>query len=180
MHSSLFQLTCLSAGRATATSTPIVSILGSVLHSAERDHTFEKKVRMISVPKVKKKENSESSLQFKLLALLIFAVLTIAFAYAVKTRKTEVQKPKPIPDEQVLGGEIHKTPVEDFQNLSSTVQTGLDQAKEAAQDGLESVLGAATESATRFVLENTAGSIATQINKLPENQKEELKQQICK
>ncbi len=135
---------------------------------------------MVTVPKEKRRENTESSLQFKLLALLVLVLLTMAFAYAVKSRKIGAQKPRRIPDEQVLGGEIHKTPVEDFQTLSGSVQTGIEQAKEAAQSGFESVLGAATESATRFVLENTAGSIATQINKLPENQKQELKQQICK
>lgn len=135
---------------------------------------------MVTVPKDKKRENTESSLQLKLLALLILALLTVAFAYAVKSRKTETQKPKPIPGEQVLGREIHKTPIEDFQNLSSTIQSGAEDLKNTAQSGFESVLGAATESATRFVLENTAGSIATQINKLPENQQQELKQQICK
>ena len=130
--------------------------------------------------KLKKKSTEETSLQFNLIALLVLTVFTVIFAYAVRSRKSEAQKPKAVPHEQVMGQETHKTPIEDFNTVSSAIQNGAEELKNTAQAGFESVLGVATESATKFVLENTAGSIATQINKLPENQKDELKKQICK
>ena len=127
----------------------------------------------------RKKDPEESSLPYKLLAVCLILTLAAVFAYALQKRKSTVQKPKKPSSEKVLGTKIHNTPVEDLQNLSSAVQAGAESIKNSVQQGAAEVLGAATERTTQFVLENAAGGLVSQIDKLPDDQKKELKKQIC-
>lgn len=130
------------------------------------------------VTQKKKREEDHDNLGAKLLALLFFGAL-ITFSFVVFGQKKDNPKKAPRPRAEILGEET-KSPVQDLANLGQQAETTVVEAAQDVQKTTGQVLGTVTGSAANFVVENAGESLFTQIEKLPAQQQEEIKQKICK
>ena len=116
----------------------------------------------------------------KLIVVGIILALLVLTAFAMENRKnnTSPKKEEPV-KEEVLGGETGN-PISDVTAIGQETEKLAVNLTENAQKTAEEVLGSVSQTAASFVVENAGNSLLEQIQKLPEKQQSELKQQICK
>lgn len=116
----------------------------------------------------------------KLTILAIFAIFLTLAAFALENKKkAPPEKRTHAPKEEVLGDETG-SPVADVTKIGEETEKLAVELSENAQKTAGDVLGMASQTAATFVVENAGNSLLEQIEKLPEKQQSELKQQICK
>lgn len=118
------------------------------------------------------------NLGVKLLTLL-FIIVLLTFSYFALSQKKDAPKKAPRLRAEILGEES-RGPIEDLANLGRQAETAVVDTARDVQNASGQVLGMVTSSAASFVVENAGESVFKQIEKLPPQQQEELKKQICK
>ena len=130
-------------------------------------------------------KNSASKIStFRIVFILFIIAGVFLFDYFVKNKK---------PATQVLGEEAksekNKEPIVD--DIKKQAEETANQAVKSLGEVVDSVLNDATkylnitasksaETVKDYVFDNTVGTLLKQIDKLPDKQKEEVKQEICK
>ncbi|MBI2051501.1 hypothetical protein HYT33_01940 [Candidatus Roizmanbacteria bacterium] len=141
------------------------------------------------VKKIVDTEMQELYIKAAIVGTLI--VLGVATAFALnRKQKTPPSAAKPqTQKEEILGGETKlktdtktvnysKTP--DYKKLETQTKNVVDQVIQGTQTTVQNVLGQTAEKAKEVVVQSASQGIVSQIEKLPKDQQEELKNNICK
>ncbi len=106
---------------------------------------------------------------------ILIGLATTALAVAAFAKKTLTQKKT----SKVLGAEVGKNVVKPAEELINTMKKTADDLVDLATKTTNDTISQSTKSVSDYVYDNTVGNLLKQFNKLPQNQQDDIRRNIC-
>lgn len=131
---------------------------------------------MVKIKPLDKKETSKIKTKLFLLIFLIFLGLIFSFFFKGKKPPNSYQKKT---KEEVLGEKIEINKKNNFDEIFAQVEKYRDDLKNQINNQIREVEKLTSESISSFIYDTTIKPIINQIQKLPKDQQERVKKEIC-
>lgn len=131
---------------------------------------------MVKIKPLDKKETSK--IKTKLILLIFLVFLGLIFSFFFKSKKLPIPSQK-ITKEDVLGEKNEINNKNNFDEIFAQVEKYRDDLKNQIKNQIREVEKLTSESISSFVYDTTLKPIINQIEKLPKDQQERVKKEIC-